>query len=81
MPSKLCPLQIVVRGPHDSGKTTVANFIKMYLQDEGFADVVVRDVPPLPQHLKEELSERLRRNKERPIRIAVELAELPKDPT
>lgn len=79
MPSKLHPLQIVVRGPHDAGKTTVANFIKMFLEDEGFADVVVRDVPPLPQHLKAELAERIRRNKKRPIRISVELVEPPKD--
>jgi hypothetical protein len=81
MPSKLCPLQIIVRGAHDTGKTTVANFIKMFLLDEGFSDVVVKDVPPLPQDMKAELSERIRRNKERPIRITVELGDPSKDPT
>lgn len=70
---KLEPLDIIVRGRHDSGKTTVANLIKMCLEESGFVDVVVRDVPPLSPDQKEDYSRRLERNRSRPVRITVEL--------
>ena len=71
--NELHPLKIVVRGKHDSGKTTVANLIKQHLQDDGFRDVAVKDVPPLPHDMKEDFVRRLERNRGRPVRIVVEL--------
>lgn len=75
MPEALRELQVVVRGGHDSGKTTVANLIRMALEDAGFRDVRVIDVPPLPQEQKEDFLTRLNRNRGRPVRIRVELEE------
>lgn len=70
---KLEPLKIIVRGKHDMGKTTVASLIKMFLEENGFSDVKVDDLPPLPQGEKDAFMNRFMRNRERPVRIAVEL--------
>jgi Flp pilus assembly CpaF family ATPase len=72
----LDPLKIVVRGKHDTGKTTVANLIKMWLEENGFRHVVIEDVPPLPQDQKADFMSRFMRNRDlRPVRIVVELEE------
>lgn len=71
--SKLEPLKIVVRGKHDTGRTTAASFIKMFLEENGFRDVVVKDTEPLPAEQKGRFMDRFMRNRERPIRIVVEL--------
>jgi hypothetical protein len=75
MVSELEPLTIVVRGKHDSGRTSVANLIKMSLEEAGFRLVgPVKDTPPLPPGEKDQFSNRLRRNMDhRPICITVEL--------
>jgi|WetSurMetagenome_2_1015567.scaffolds.fasta_scaffold377498_2 hypothetical protein len=82
------PLKIVVRGRHDSGKTSVANLIKMALEEAGFLLVAmtlhspagfllvcpVKDTKPLPTGKKAEFQDRLHRNMvSRPIQISVEL--------
>ena len=71
----LAPLKIVVRGPHDSGKTTVASLVKMFLEENGFGDVRVLDLPPLPTEEKDPFMNRFMRNRGRPVRITVELEE------
>lgn len=73
---KLEFLKIVVRGKHDTGKTTVANLIKVFLEDNGFRQVSIEDVPPLPLEQKAEFVSRFKRNRDqRPVRIVVELEE------
>lgn len=71
----LDPLKIVVRGKHDSGKTTVANLIKMALEEAGFRRVgKVADTKALPHGEKDQFPSRLQRNMDlRPIYISVEL--------
>jgi uridine kinase len=66
-------LEIVIRGSHDTGKTTVANLIKMMLEESGYKSVQVADTPPLPDAKKPPFQERLNRNRQRPIKIRVEL--------
>lgn len=73
--TKLDPLKITIRGKHDTGKTTVASFIKMFLEENGFRRVKVQDVPPLPAEAKDEFAKRFGRNRERPVHIVVELEE------
>ena len=67
------PLTIIIRGKHDMGKTTVASLIKMFLEENDFADVKVEDLPPLPADQKDEFMRRFARNRDRPVRIKVEL--------
>jgi polynucleotide 5'-kinase involved in rRNA processing len=75
VPEPMRELRIVVRGCHDSGKTTVANLVRMALEEGGFRDVRVLDVPPLPPGQKDDFPARLARNLGRPVRIVVELEE------
>jgi Flp pilus assembly CpaF family ATPase len=70
---KLEPLKIIVRGKHDTGKTTVASLIKMFLEENDFRHIVVRDLPPLPAEQKDKFMSRFMRNRDRPIHITVEL--------
>jgi len=70
----LRPLTVVVRGEHDSGKTTVARLIEAYLRRCGYRQVTVADVPALPDEEKPDYQVRLARNQERrPVHIVVEL--------
>ena len=72
------PLTIIVRGRHNMGKTTVASFIKMFLEENGFRDVkVIDEAPPLSDDEKGRWWDRFQRNRERPIRVHVELVEEP----
>jgi tRNA uridine 5-carbamoylmethylation protein Kti12 len=71
----LDPVTIIVRGKHDSGKTTLASHIKWFLEETGFTSITVEDIPPLPAEQKPAWHERFERNKGRPIHIKVELAE------
>lgn len=71
MPLK--PLKIIIRGAHDTGRTTVASFIKHALESNGFQDVRVLDMEPLPEDQKPSWWNRFQRNQCRPIRITVEL--------
>lgn len=69
------PLEIVVRGKHDTGRTTVASLIKMFLEENGFRRVTVKDTEPLPSEEKDKFMNRFMRNRERPVHIIVELEE------
>lgn len=73
----IAPLKVVVRGRHDSGKTTVAHLIKAALEEAGFKLVgPVKDAKSLPDGEKPSFAERLRRNMVlRPVHITVELEE------
>lgn len=70
---KLDTLTIIVRGKHDTGRTTAASLIKMFLEENGYLDVKVEDTQPLPAEQKDEFMRRFERNKTRPVRIVVEL--------
>jgi hypothetical protein len=70
----LDPVTVVVRGKHNTGKTTLANLIKMFLEENGYRHVEVKDVEPLPQEQKDAFWNRFTRNRDlRPINIKVEL--------
>ena len=70
------PITITVCGKHDSGKTTVANFIKMFLEENGYKKVRLSDVPPLPIDQKPDFMLRFDRNRNlRPVNIVVSLEE------
>lgn len=70
------PLEIVIRGKHDTGKTTMANLIRMYLEECGYQHVSVKDTPPLPNEDKPPFMDRFSRNRHRrPVHISVELKE------
>lgn len=70
------PLKIIVRGKHDTGKTTAANLIKMYFEECGYRHVTVKDTPPLPNEDKPQFMDRFHRNRDlRPVVISVDLEE------
>ena len=69
----LDPLTIIIRGKHDTGRTTAASIIKMFLEENGYRDVKIADTEPLPASEKDEFMRRFERNRTRPVRIVVEL--------
>ena len=72
----LPPVTITIEGGHDSGKTTLANLIKMMLEENDYAHVTLHDVEPLPAEQKDNFSARFHRNRAlRPIDIQVKLLE------
>jgi len=73
---KLDPVTIIIRGMHNTGKTTLANLIKMWLDENGYREVTIKDTPPLSQEEKPAFMERFTRNRDlRPVEIRVELEE------
>lgn len=64
------PVEIIIRGQHDTGRTTIGILFRQFLQDTGFADVEMVDTPPIDD--KSSWPDRFERNKMRPIRIKVE---------
>jgi molybdopterin-guanine dinucleotide biosynthesis protein len=67
------PVTIVIRGPHDSGRTTLANLIKEFLEESAYKNVKVVDARPLPESEKDRWWDRFQRNRaHRPITIVVE---------
>lgn len=75
MPDRLQRVSIIIEGPHDTGRTTLARLIEDFLQQNGFCDVNVRDTEPLPVEQKDRFYARLERNRTRPISIVVRLPE------
>ena len=70
------PLKIVVRGKHDSGKTTAASLIKNYFEECGYLHVTLTDAPPLSPKDKPEFMDRFNHNRHlRPVVITVEIEE------
>lgn len=70
-------ISITVRGKHDVGKTTTASLLKMFLEENGYTNVTLKDIPPLPTEQKDAFWNRFCRNRERPVVIQVELEEGP----
>ena len=66
-------ITITIRGPHNTGRTTVAVLFKNFLDENGYTDVEVKDTHPLPQGQKEAFPVRWAKNRERPVCIVVEL--------
>lgn len=67
-------LTVIIKGKHDTGKSTLANLLKMYLEENGYKHVTVQDLPPLPQEQKAAFYDRFSRNRDlRPVTIKVEL--------
>lgn len=66
-------VEVIIRGPHDTGRTTLASLIRNFLEENGYRDVQVQDTPPLPIEQKASFWDRFQRNRERPYRIKVEL--------
>lgn len=65
---------ITIEGPHDSGKTTLANLIKMMLEENNYSHVTLNDVEPLPVDSKARFPDRFERNRAlRPVNICVKL--------
>lgn len=65
---------VTIEGPHDAGKTTLANLIKMHLEESGYDHVSVEDTKPLDRDAKPSFPERFDRNRAlRPVNIRVKL--------
>jgi adenylylsulfate kinase-like enzyme len=72
--SKLDPVVIIIKGKHNTGKTSLANIIKGALQESGYRHVELKDTAPLPYDEKDRFEERFERNRElRAVSIRVEL--------
>ncbi len=69
------PLNIIIKGPHNTGRTTMGVLFKMWLEENGYTDVKIADTEPLPPEQKEEFTVRWAKNRNRPVRIAIELEE------
>jgi Flp pilus assembly CpaF family ATPase len=70
----LAPVKIVIRGPHDSGRTTLASVLRNFLEENGYKHVSVKDTEPLSAEQKAPFWERFTRNRDsRPVEISVEL--------
>lgn len=73
----LSPVTIMISGEHDSGRTTLANLIKGFLEENEYRHVSLKDVEPLPADEKDRFSERFTRNRYlRAVNIYVVLAEV-----
>jgi len=72
----LDPVTVTISGGHDCGKTTLANLIKMSLEESGYRFVNLKDIEPLPQEEKDRFPERFHRNRSlRAVNICVVLEE------
>jgi uridine kinase len=68
-------VSITISGDHDSGKTTLANLVKMCLEENGYKHISLKDVEPLPHDEKDRFPERFDRNRNlRAVDIRVLLA-------
>jgi Flp pilus assembly CpaF family ATPase len=68
------PVTIIIRGKHDTGKTTLANLIKLWLEENDYRHITLQDVEPLPFEKKAPFHARFERNRAlRPVVIRVEL--------
>jgi uridine kinase len=68
----LDPVTVTISGRHDSGRTTLANLIKMTLEENEYRHVTLQDVKPISADEKDRFSERFERNRYlRPVNIHV----------
>lgn len=73
---KFEPVTVTIKGPHNSGRTTLANLIKMMLEENSYKNVVMNDTSPLPTDEKDRFAERFDRNRAlRTVQIHVETIE------
>jgi len=42
------PVTVIIRGKHDTGKTSLARLIENFLKETGYRHVEFEDTPPLP---------------------------------
>lgn len=57
------PVTVTISGKHDSGRSTLANLIKMHLEENDYAHVSVEDTKPLSQDSKDRFPNRFDRNR------------------
>ena len=70
------PVTITIRGPHNSGRTTLANLIKMMLEENDYKHVTMVDTAPLSAENKDRFPERFDRNRAlRAVDIRIETVE------
>lgn len=69
--SYLDPIRITITAPHNTGRTTLASLVKLFLQENGYERVTLLDTPALAPELKEEFELRFKRNRQRQIIIEV----------
>ena len=68
------PVTVIIRGKHDSGRTTLASLLKSFLEENGYRNVTVEDTEPLPRDEKPEFMDRFNRTRDlRPVKIRIEL--------
>ncbi len=65
-------VEIIIRGPHNTGRTTLKALIRLALEENGFTRVFSMDTEPLPQNQKAPFSERFEATRQRTILIRVE---------
>ena len=65
------PVEVIILGPHNTGRTTLASLIKMFLEENGYRDVKIVDTEPLPADQKPSFWDRFQKNRERPVIIKV----------
>lgn len=65
------PVTILVIGKHNTGRSTLASYLKLFLEEHGFKRVTLRDAKALPPDEKEPYSTRSAKNRERPVDIRV----------
>lgn len=67
-------VKIIIKGKHNTGKTSLANLLKSALEEYGYKHVSFTDAAPMPYDQKPEFTERFKRNREeRPVQITVEI--------
>jgi len=49
-------IEIIIRGPHNTGRTTMAHWINEKLRELEYEDVTIEDTQPLPEGEKLALS-------------------------
>lgn len=69
MPLDSVTIEII--GQHDTGRTTLASLIRMFLEENGYRHITIEDTEPLSNSQKDKFMNRFLRNKERPITIRV----------
>lgn len=65
------PVTILVIGRHNTGRSTMASYLKLFLEEHGFKNVTLEDAKPLPPDEKEPYTTRSVKNRERPVNIRV----------
>jgi hypothetical protein len=74
------PITILVMGKHNTGRSTMASYLRLFLEEHGFKHVALQDAPALPADEKEAYVTRSAKNRERNVNIRV-LTEGDGDPT